>query len=273
MQYDQNKSFPHPVLSDYNDDYAKKSFQADPVPEWDADNGELTLDVTFQLSEPSLKELIAEGKAKYCLLVKCPTTFYRQVFLDRDDFTKTIKNGELQGKVELQAYIVCTKPVKGYTSAHLNAEYDGARYNLSPGTVLALIEPTVFYLDQSPFEKLGTVFEIVEDADIQESQVAFDDEGEKVKIRMSPDDKNRFEQARAIKEKKPYLLMCVYLPVIMELLKTMASEERRIHEDKRWYRAIESKLAEKNISLSPNMDILKAAQELLHWPLATLPLD
>ena len=69
---------PYPVLSGFDDDYVRGSFQADVREE--VSFGKLLLDVEYHLEEPGLKQLIDEGKACYVTHVECSCLGSREVF-------------------------------------------------------------------------------------------------------------------------------------------------------------------------------------------------
>ena len=85
MKFDSGKAWPHPVLRPpkHGDDYPQAEFQVEI--EVDRVKGSTAVEVCaeFELSEPDLLVLVERDSARFVLLIKAPTTHYRQLLQSR----------------------------------------------------------------------------------------------------------------------------------------------------------------------------------------------
>ena len=266
MKFAENKAFPYPVLSKSSDDYVGRAFQAAFKFEVSEEH-QPVLHVCCTLSDEALEGLLQSGHAEFVIETYCSRTFLRRIDKSRKPvFQINFERGALHERVELNAFVVCTTSVSEFSSPNFNPEFgENATFDIAPGDVLAVQAPAYYWWDVEQIRPIGTVFELVENSDPKDGSFTVSWEEDKVQIGMRQDDKNRFVAARETREKKPTLLMSVYFPALMETLRVMDAEDAT-YSSKKWYRAIQHKLDERKLELSPDK-ILDAAQELLGMPL------
>ena len=264
-----NKTFPHPVLWGNADDYVRRQFQA--VLNFSVGDGDVpVLSFNFTLNEEHIIRLLDNKQATYALEVYCPTTFVRRVFCTNNKAGElALCKGDLYRRVEVNAFVICTQIVDGYSSPNFNGEFEISSFDLLPGDVLAATETEIYYWDTECVAPLHSVFDLVANDTIKAGMFAVDTDDDKVKIQLHSRDKARFDNMRQSREQKP-LAMFIYFSAVAEVLRQMKDIENG-GEDKRWYRAIEHKLGEmgKDISLS-SADPFMLAQELLRKPLSLI---
>ena len=275
MKYDPRKAFPYPVLPEdpfYNNDYVNSSFQRDIDLSPAADRKKIVLTATFKVNKEEKAILSRIGKsAAYAVHVLCAKTNYRYLFRTHEDnLALVFKNRELHGKVVLTACVVCTKEIKQFHSPNFHPEFGGAAFDMPQGAVMAVAPPEVFFVDADPSRPLGTVFQLVKDNGVKSGQFDFDCGDDLISVRMPREDYIRFNAARKDPRIQKFLIMSVYFPILIEILRIMNSESE-LHEGKRWYRAIKSKLDANNIALDGKHEY-QHAQRLLQSPLGRLPL-
>lgn len=269
MRFVPNKAFPHPVLSDDSDDYVGRKFQAALKFAIDRTNCNPSLHVQCRLSDESLSGLVRSNKAHYVVEIYCARTLLRRITKsNKPDFEIQFERGEIDGRVEIHAFVACNKQVNAFHSDNFNSEFGTeASFNLEPGDVLAVQKPIYYWWDTEQVRPIGTVFELVESEQPKPGTFSVFWEENKIQIRVRKDEKRGVESLLGTQDKKPMLFMSVYFPTLIETLRVMAdSDAEAVHGEKKWFRAIQHKIDEKGISLSDS-DFLKHAQELLGLPL------
>ncbi len=228
------------------------------------------LSFSFVINEECIIKLLKGRQATYVIEIYCPTTLMRRVFsVDEKEGKFSLKKGELYRRVEVNAFVVCTKAIQNYSSRNFNKEFgDDASFNLVPGDVLATADTEIYYWDTECVAPLHSVFDLVAIDSITAGMFAVDTEGDKVKIQMHPRDKERFDHMRHSHESKP-TAMFVYFSAVAEVLRQMKDAKSDDGKDKKWYRAIEYKLNEMGKNLS-STDHFMLAQELLRHPLGLI---
>ena len=261
-----NKTFPHPVLWNRADDYVRGEFRADAT----LLVGESVVPVVnckFSVTDESICKHIREQAAAYVLEIHCPSTYFRRVFqTEKESNEFRLEKGDLHIRAELTAFVVCTKPIQGYTSENFNAEFGtNASFNLQIGDVLAATETQIYNCNTEFFKPLNSVIDLVASPQIDRGQFEVDTNETRIKIKMHPRDKMLFESMRKSSEQKP-TAMFVYFAAVAEVLRQMKEGE---DSDSKWYRTIESQLAEINQTVT-DMDPFVTAQKLMHHPFGFL---
>lgn len=260
------KTFPHPVLWRNADDYVRRQFQA--TLQFEVRDHVPVLSFNFTINEERIAELLRENKASYSVEIYCPTTFVRQSFCPSDSIVDefALNKGDLYGRVEVNAFVICTEPVNNYSSPNFNSEFGNVTFDLQPGDVLAEAGTEVYFWDTELSKPLSTVFTLDANAQIPPGTFELDTSGEKVKIQIRPKDKKRFEQLRVAN--KP-LALFAYFPVVADVLRQMQESENGENEEKKWHRAIIHKINESGKDLKSS-EPFELAQELLKRPLKHL---
>lgn len=137
-----NMNFPYPIVRAYTEDYQTTVFE-----------GALTVNLkpdgylvrpNFEIQNPGISELIAEGEMTYALEVQSPATWFRKLFLIRDNTPIYLDPALLHERVELTPCIVATAYIPGFTSQDFEVEYSGMAFDINAGDVIAIGEKRSF---------------------------------------------------------------------------------------------------------------------------------
>lgn len=271
MKWVNNKTFPYPVLvssdgsAPADRDYVNREFQATMVPTENSDLT-LTLKVSYLLKEESIVALIKQNKAKYATEIHCRSTYVRRLLKTGErSISVNFGKGELHDLVEVSSYVVCTEPVQNHTSANIHPEFgENPAFNFVPGDVLAMAHPEMFYVIPNFMKAMGSIFEL-EPSDMLGGFFSVDLENPKIRIIMNPSDADKFSAMQKNSRMWPSLLASVYMAATAEAVRCIANNEGD-YSDRKWFRVIAQTMSNKNIQPAENMDFLKAAQELLEYP-------
>src|SRR5207248_768657 len=119
----------HPVLSTFGDDIVGSQFQVTV-----AVTGTKTayvVDVRAKTSNSELVSLIAKGQAQYAVHLECPATRYRTLFSSADEqFSFEVPAADVDGSVEVCAFILATQDLAGYVSKGFHPDYKGLSFSV-----------------------------------------------------------------------------------------------------------------------------------------------
>ena len=145
------QAFPYPVLTSEDGpaaDYQDCAFQSTLMFETEVqDNGNITINYSFQISNEEILDLIDGKKASFAIDLNCPDTLKREMYFLDDEGTLAINAYELYGKVDFTPIVVVRKAVKDFTSVDLNPEFDGAKFDLQVGDVIAFDDTLTKYFE------------------------------------------------------------------------------------------------------------------------------
>ena len=274
MKWIPNKTFPHPVLSPVatppDRDYVNREFQA--TLDLSPTTGEQAFRLTvtkYCLSEESLLDLIAKGKAKYATEIHCRETFERSLITsDKTENFIDFDKGRLSGWIDISSYVVCTDNVTNHFSKNFHPEFgSNASFDFTTGAVLAISIPERYFISPNPQRAMATIFQLEYSDQQDKGAFAINLEEDKIKIVMHKEDAAIFDALQHNKKAWPTLLSSVYLIAVCEALRRIQQDDT---PDVKWVGVIENALNNKNIAINKNSDIVKEAQTLLNNPISNM---
>ena len=137
-----NINYPYPVIRDYAEDYKTTIFKGEMVVNMDPDG--YLIRPSFDVPNAEIRDYICEGKLTYAIEVQSPATWYRRLFVIKDNKTVRLEPVFLHERVELTPCIVATEDIPGFTNADFEEEYRALTFDVSEGDVIAIGEKRIF---------------------------------------------------------------------------------------------------------------------------------
>ena len=266
MQFDLLRAFPYPVLRPKVNDYVDGDIQATVHLEQSSDGLTLKAEILFVISVPEILSRIAVGEAQYAVVFECRDTYYRQpVTSSNPTFDHPFPPGSLRGELLIRPYVVVTKSIEDFTCSWINEEFGPGPFAYKEGSVLALDEPKMFYVDREAFKPISSAFILVANENVSNHDWRIDASGDKVKIQVGHELKERIDTARNSKRNKAVLLNSIYFGAVMQCLSHLRSGSE--YDGYRWANIFKRKLDELNLVLKEH-DEATLAQALMKQPFA-----
>ena len=260
-------TFPYPVLGN-GDDYSDSAFQAvvDIDLDGEEDDQKLKIAYRFNLSNQEIRRKIDEKNASYALEIVCVDSFFRSVLLVPEEGDHYLPIGDLYGRLNIQPLVIATGSVTAFSSTDFNEEYEGHRFQIEPGDMLAIDDMVVRYIEflHLNFESL---VRITTSQDVDPLEYGFDTENDLLTINMGEKFREIWNAYHIQQEFAPLLAMSVYKDCLVAALEAIStSDSDGDAEQWRWARALNTKLAQLNISVPENPDFTalnRVAQQLV----------
>ena len=279
MKFDPGKAWPHPVLRPpvYGDDYPQAEFQVEIEVQRAKGSTSVEVSAEFELSDPSLLELIRHAKAHFALLMKSPKTHCRQLLESNEPSIKqSFPAGELSGRVNLAPFLICTNALPGFRSEGWHADFGQRTFDIPAGAVLAEDIDKDYWIDTADETPLGSIFGHRSGADQPDGHWEVELAEDRVWIVMSTADATRYDAARRRANNQAegqYLMNGLYLPALLSVLKDV-DQNHQEYEDYRWFASLDQRLESVGCQLlggaSPNR--LADAQKILDYPFPKMPI-
>lgn len=267
MQFDLLRAFPYPVLRPKVNDYIDGDIQATVHLEQSGDGLDLKAEILFVISVPEILHRIAAGEAQYAVVFECRDTYYRQpVTSDKPTFEHPFPSGSLRGELLIRPYVVVTKAIDDFTCPWINDEFGPGPFSYKEGSVLALDEPKMFYVDRESFKPISSAFVLVANENVGNHDWRVDANGDKVKIEVGHELKERIDAARNSKRNKAVLLNSIYFGAVMQCLSHLRQSGSE-YDGYRWANIFKRKLEELNLGLKQHDEAI-LAQALMKQPFA-----
>lgn len=269
MKIDLNSHFPHPVLSDGNDDFLHGSFELQIVEVRDSTDGSVEVDYDLILTSEDVQRLIEDGMARAGAFIRCQDTFYSELReASETSGTWQFDRGALYGRVEVKPSIWLTVPLEEWQAESLNPEF-GDSVSIRGSEIIGLTDDVVFSIGQDKLRKFESIFELVPSEDIPKGRLKLDLLADAIRILAPMDLFRSIEQLRGTKGGKSVLLSAVYMPVVMEVLENIREQGSSGYEGKPWHRVFSAKCEHLGIDIE-SAPLLESAQRLLCSPVEKL---
>ena len=120
MKIDLNSHFPHPVLSEANDDFLSGAFDLEISQVRESTGGEVEVDVVVSLASSDLQELVDNGTACTGAFIRCQDTYFSELRqANGASETWRFDRGSLHGSVEVKPAIWLTRPLDNWSAESL----------------------------------------------------------------------------------------------------------------------------------------------------------
>lgn len=269
MKIDLNSHFPHPVLSDGNDDFLSGNFDLQIAEVRESTDGKVEVDFQLSLASSDVQALIDDGSALAGAFIRCQDTFFSELRAAGEaSGTWQFDCGSLHGRVEVKPAIWLTKPLEDWSAESLNPEF-GVAVSIRGSEIIGLANDIVFSIGQDKLRRFESIFELVPSDDIPKGRLKLDLLADAIRILAPVDLFKSIEQLRGSKGGKPLLLSAVYMPVVMEVLESIRGQGGSGFEDRPWYRVFSAKCEHLNIDID-GAPLLESAQRLLGSPVEKL---
>lgn len=215
-------SYPHPVLDasdDVDSSFLVSNFQFTPFVE------DIRLRFDIRFNDPTLKCLLAEGKARVSIRWRCTATLATEEFepahiaplSDGHQFECWIDQRQVRGEIQADFRVLVIEPLTGFRWERQHPDYGNAAFDLGVGDVLADGGSVKFSANKlyDPLDPpVGSCFTLVEDAAVRKGfRVVFDEET--IVVRLSPG----LHRDLGLLSAKPELqISAVILPALMETI-------------------------------------------------------
>lgn len=269
MKINAQTRFPHPVLSEYSNDYLSGLFSIDVEIVERRSSGNVSIKYKVTLESDGINDLIKANLAKPVLYVICRRTYYNKIHeLDLDGGQIDFTSGELFNSVTLRPVICASDKIESYSSEGVHEEYGNIQWNFEPADILAIGQEFVIDVGLDKLAPMETIFNIVTNDEVPDGETRLVLDEEKIGIAANKKTRKGIEGLRSDSVGKNVLLNGVYLPVVMQILSAIR-EDSSSFTDKRWFGVFSAKCVHENIDLD-NPDIFVDAQKLLKAPLNRL---
>jgi hypothetical protein len=266
MKLSDHMRYPHPVLSEFSQDYVTGEFRCEFTQQMTPE-GELKLTADVALESKELVDLIENQRASVGFFVVSRRTYFN--FLQSIPLGRSEKFFDLSqffGTVILRPVVWTLATVENFSSPLIHKEF-GTAVSLPKGSVIALGPEFKFSIDKKKFKPFESIFELAEEASIAPGTFAVDPLRERIAIFAEPKTYKDLAHVRELELGKDLMLNAVYMPAIMEVVALLQAGETSLMS-KYWYRIFKAKCDD--LGLDPtaqSQSPLEVAQRLLKAPL------
>lgn len=260
-------SYPYPVLHEENDDYINSKFESTIITK--NSFGELKLDISFELTNMTIYDLIKNGDAVFMVHIECSKTSYRDIFTTDEPYISiSISTDVLSGKVEVNTFIVANSNISDYRNNDLNKWYEGVSISYEKGNFLAIGNAIEITLNEDNIELLNlpSIVKIRRLEKKEYMEVDFMQDNITIGLPAYEYDQYANNAGHMLKHT---IISTVILPSLVQVFSIINSVEDI--SDFVWFQVLENIFKENNYNIrdvgTDNLPALKATQMVLKKPI------
>lgn len=270
-------SYPYPFLSEENDNYINSDFNAETTGvQLNQETNQFEIDIEIDLKNELIEEMLEIGELSLQIHVDCPDTYYNEVFeVINKKMRIPVEKKKIAGKVELNVLLVVEKEIINYTNKDFHPDFSEMSFNFTSGNLLGGAFAGEVTIENKIPEKVEAIFKIVSDSKVAPGEFNANYNKNKIYIYLSETDHYNVQRLLSSEKTNPLLYSLLIIPVLVDALYYMretltfgydAAEMKQLD----WYKSIEEKLNDLDISIEDGNDILDplvTASNLIENPL------
>ncbi len=248
------RHYPYPVLTPYSDDYTGSEFKIEKIDQ-SQQIGEYIFTIQLFLNNKEILDLIEEKTAKYVVHIECSRTSFRRTYSSsNNEIIINIKEYEIDGKVEINCFIIASNPIIKYKNDLFHNDYEDLSFNIDTGQFIAISNPANIYItkDTDDLRKLSSIIMVSAVSELDE-EVRYDLDGERIYIRLSEEYYKLYTYlTNSPANIRPLHSMIIYpaLIYVFQELKEDADNDFDTYAEKKWFQSLRLKLKNKGTELN-----------------------
>lgn len=264
------KLYPHPVLWDITDDYIESSF--DCIMEQKRDVKKFVISFKFELVNEELKMLVENGMAEYLVHVEAPLSSHRIVKTSSSsEFGVILKDEHIIGRVNLCPFLIAKKDIKEYTNKNFNSDYEGVKFNICKGSILAIGTQQYFKVekDEEELANLPSIFTIYKKEVAEDMPMEIEVNENKIRIGLNIEDYSNYYLN--VQNKTSVVNSFIIFPALIYAFERL-KESFEEYGDYRWVQALIKMFGKDGIKLNQdlvsNTPSIELAQKVMNMPVS-----
>lgn len=269
-----NSLTPYPVLASFRDDYLDASFSTEVVAVQEF--GNLRVNITFDLDEPMLQELMDYDLAEFAIHLESPSTSFRRCDRTRNDsYSISLDRNSVNDVIEVCTFVVASDDIEGFSSPNFHPDYGSVSFDINAGGVLAIGDSVVIKVEsEDDLARHSSVINVMRANSGQKDAMSINtDQSDAILVSLRPELYDIYVTYGDGTD-SPLFFSLVILPALQSVLTRMTVvKEGDPDADKEWFKSIVEILAREGLALSDidnysdDKSSLAIAQKLLGQPL------
>ena len=273
-----NRLYTYPVLCHEKDDYVDSVFDVTMSTDGSTVNS-LHLNIHFKMDNKEIRQAMLDKKAEYVLHIECPTTSYRTTVSSeiRSDIEYCIPYRNLNGKLELVAFVLATQSIESFISNDWNEDFEGLKFDIPKGSILAFynLPDLIISKDDQDLMRSSSIFSVVKRNTDANIPINIELNSDKIRIGLASKEYQLYNKFANIAEAQSIVNALVILPALVytfEELKQDGNEDN--YKEKSWYISLERAYKKKGMNLQQVLldgekTSLECAQEAMDFPITS----
>lgn len=234
-----NISFPHPVLGVSNDAIGEYSTSLSVALGKEA----VSLRVSHLLKNPEYQELINGKRARFCVEVHCPKTFFRRAYLsDGVEHEISIESTALRDRVEVEFFMTALAEMNRFSLNGWHPDYKGIPFDIRKGALVAYGGKSSFMAETEwVAAKSVSSFLQIRKGKNEDGPFEIMLGSDPVTLFLSKNDYEKFAHLNKASGAAPIFHAGIVFPALIHALSAMLGPDREQFENCKWFLALKTR--------------------------------
>ena len=227
------RTLPYPLLASWTGDYPDCEFGFSGTQATLRNGAFIDVKFSIQLTSEYLSDIIDSGDASYVVEVSCPKTFLRQTMPVSPADSVEVAADDCAEELFLTPQLVSSKGMVNFISEEHAPEWHEHRptgFSVPEASILAVGNVVRITIEETG---VNSVLDLVANSQVDDGIFQIELDGERIKIHVAPNDKERIESLRQhrVRDETGYsgLFPSFYLSAVSEALRHLND-----HQGTRW---------------------------------------
>lgn len=272
MDIKKSRLYPHPVLTNYSNDFIDSEFTVDVKQEKVGEA--LSIHFKVNLNNEQLKEMIKKQLATLVFHVENPITCYRKIFKSwEEELSIKIPYEKLNERISVCTFIVSNTDISIYSNKNFNPDYENISFDVKKGNILGIAPQIKIHIDKErdQLKKIPSIFSIIKIDDPDLKTMKIEIASERIKLFLGKVVFEKYQQLSMNVNYLPILHLGLVFPALVYALDAIQYDGIEDYEEQRWFRSIKKNMTRNGVDLDREYIRMKTsfvlAQELLDYPL------
>lgn len=269
-----SKYYTYPVITEDADFYVDSSFTSDVEQILDGYN--IRLKLKAELVNPELKEKLQNEEVMIAHHIECTQTCFRKLVLTNEDIKECVlRDGEVNGVVQICTFLVANKSIEKYSNSLFAADFRGFRFDIDRGCIMAVGNQINLRINKirDDLANTSSIFSIIPNRDETVTNIKVDTTGNKIVISIPQETFSIYSNMSTSLDIQPVMHSMLIIPSLVYALTEVKEARSHLYdyEDYRWFRSLRKAVEKIHITFDEsgleNIDPFDLAQKLMDSPI------
>lgn len=269
-----SKYYTYPVITEDADFYEDSSFTSGVEQVLDGYN--IKLKLKAELINPELEEMLKKEEVLIAHHIECTQTCFRRLVLTNENVKECIlKDGEVNGVVQVCTFLVANKYIEKYSNKLFAPDFRGFRFDIERGCIMAVGNQINLRINKirDDLANTASIFSIIPNRDETVTNIKVDTSGNKIVVMIPKETYSIYFNMSGNLDIQPLMHSILIIPSLVYALTEVKESRTHLYdyEDYRWFRSLRKAAEKMNISFTEesleNIEPFDLAQKLLDSPI------
>jgi hypothetical protein len=233
--------FPYPILNSIQQysQFIQSKFKLE-YEEILSETDYILKDLSCNLTNPTILNLINNHKAKIVCLIECPATLFRKSFeISLNKIDLHIPLADLNGKIMVSAFVVASEDIESYKCPDFHKDYRDYSFSIEKYDILAADDGFINKIEFTEDDnKQSSIFIVVKDRSIIDEVMNIEFDTDKITIYLPDEQYNSYYKTKKLPKFQNLYYSIIAIPALTYALTSLQKNYTSVDQlkmDYKWF--------------------------------------